>query len=127
MLLQVPPKCFNARCMSRLKAGAGTVRLRDKSSNFYMLGLRLGVLLRDATLAPQLRRAFATRYGPIMDRALNSLDQDNSMFLRGLTDMERRIFANGFESARMYTEWKRGRAGMLNMARVAKIGAKRKR
>ena len=121
------PNSFSDRVRSQLNADPGAVKLRDKNPYFYEVGLHLSVLLADGSLPAALRRVLASRFSDIFDSSTNSRNEDITLMMRDLTNLERELFEAGYNAANSLYRWKTRELTRLATAEVLKRGVKRGR
>lgn len=124
--VQQPP-CFSSKVRNQLSADPGSVKLRDKNPYYYELGMELSALANDGSLPSTLRKVLATRFSSIFDRSTNSRNEDTTLMMRDLTNMERTLFEAGYESASTLYRWKTRQLTRLATADIFKRGMKRAR
>ena len=71
------------------------VNLREKTPYYYEFGIQVASLLDDETLIPELRRSMTLRYRLVLDRSLNSRNEDTTKFTQKLTNSEQFLFKAG--------------------------------
>ena len=116
------PRSFSAPTREALKADPNVVRLRDRSPAFFRVGLLLAAAadIRLAQELPALLRAsFAARAVLVMDTSHNSLGEDVSDFVNGLTNLEQTVFFSGYETAKELAAWRRRDTTVLRMSAMA--------
>ncbi len=89
------PRHFHERFRGKLKVDPIVVNLREKTPFYYDFGVRLSKLFRDDRMIPELRRAMTLRYRVILDRSLNSRNEDTTTFTNNLTNSEQELFKAG--------------------------------
>jgi len=94
-----------------LRKGADGARLRDKSANYFEVGLRISWLTDKTDLAAAIFSGVLNRLRFIVDRSAFSQRDENSEseFLHLLTNFEQRIYLDGVEANENFDKWRHGR------------------
>ena len=67
------------------------------------------------------------RFKRLLDCSLNSLNEDANAFTRDLPNLEKGLFASGYESSEEYVDWKSRAFNKLATSRVIQNKVKRQR
>ena len=89
------PKHYRERFRGRLRVDPIVVNLREKTPYYYEFGMKVANLFKDETIIPELRHAMTLRYRTILDRSLNSRNEDTKKFTEKLTNSEQFLFKAG--------------------------------
>jgi len=124
------PRYYTQKYRNYLKADPKSVDVRSACPVYYTLGMRLSPWLNaednlQENLKDDLIETLVERYFNILDTSLNSQDDDNSNFIKPLTDEERQLFGLSYSSAADFEQWKKRLHGRLTASRV--VGNDRKR
>ena len=106
----VLPEQYKMGMQNVLRKGSEGARLRDKSQNYFEVGLRLSWLLGNTDLAAALFHGVIKRIRFIIDRSsYNQRDEMiESEFLHLLTNYEQQIYISGTRSNEEYDSWRHG-------------------
>jgi GINS complex subunit 3 len=126
------PKYYSQKYRNYLKADPQSIDVRSACPVYYTLGMRLAPWLGldqegQEALKNDLVEALVERYFSVLDCSQNSKGDDNSDFIKPLTEEERLLFGLSFSSAVDYDKWKNRLHGKLQVSRVmGNIRKKRK-
>ena len=104
------PDRYQASMQNVLRKGSDGARLRDKSANYFEVGLRISWLTDKTDLAAAIFSGVLNRLRMIIDRSAFSVRDEESEgeFLHLLTNFEHRIYIDGVESNENFNKWKHG-------------------
>ena len=100
------PVIFRERFKKVLMADPSVVNLRDKSPYYYEIGIKLCEYIEDKTLIPLMCTVFLTRAKAIIRKSFCSSSEESNVFMKKLTNTERRLFEYGRDSITSYKFWK---------------------
>ena len=100
------PRYFKEQFKKTLEADPSVVNLRDKTSYFYEIGLKLLDFVEDPELIPTLATVFLTRIKEFANISFHLRIEDCSNLMRKMVDMEIKIFNFGRASAVNYRNYK---------------------
>lgn len=107
LTLNLPP-CLSEQVLAALKADPRAVPLRDQSTHFYGVGVRMLDLFDERELSAVLRKTFVVRAGDVglhARKADEGVGGQGEEFLRGLDEWERGLFRRGHEGVRRAKDW----------------------
>jgi hypothetical protein len=110
------PERYNMTMQHVLRKGSEGARLRDKSANYFEIGLRISWLMDNTDLAAAIFNGVLKRLRYIVDRfSFSQRDESSeSEFLHLLTNFEQDIYLSGVGSNEDFDKW---RHGLLNEIR----------
>ena len=113
-LVNIPDR-YQATMQNVLRKGSEGARLRDKSANYFEVGLRISWLTDKTELAAAIFSGVLNRLRFIIDRSAFSQRDENSEseFLHLLTDFEQGIYLDGVEANENFDKWRHGRLSEL--------------
>ncbi len=104
------PERYQLAMQNVLRKGAEGARLRDKSANYFEVGLRISWLADKTELAAAIFGGVLNRMRFIIDRSAFSQRDESSEaeFLHLLTNFEQRIYLDGVEANESFDKWRHG-------------------
>jgi len=104
------PERYKIAMQNVLRKGSEGARLRDKSANYFEIGLRLSWLMDNTDLAAAIFNGVLKRLRFIIDRfSFSQRDESSeSEFLHLLTNYEQDIYMRGVGSNEDFDKWRHG-------------------
>lgn len=104
------PERYKLGMQNVLRKGAEGARLRDKSQNYFEVGLRISWLMDNKDLAAAIFHGVLKRIRFIIDRfSFSHRDElSEAEFLHLLTNFEQRIYMDGAGSNENFDKWRHG-------------------
>ena len=111
------PESYKTGMQNVLRKGAEGGRFRDKSVNYFEVGLLLSWLLNDTELASALFVGILQRISFIIDQSAHSHRNEDieSEFLHRLTNFEQRMYLLGVNGNMQYDLWRHGILSQIKM------------
>jgi len=100
------PRFYKEQFKKTLEADPNVINLRDKSSYYYEIGLKLIEFIEDRELVTLLANVFLSRMKEFSNISFHLRIEDCSNLMRRMVDIEVRIFNFGRESAINYRSYK---------------------
>lgn len=106
----VLPECYKVGMQNVLRKGSEGARFRDKSPNYFEVGLMLSWLTSNTDLASALFHGVLQRIKFIIDRSAHNQRNEvaESEFLHLLTNYEQAIYMAGVSSNEGFDQWRDG-------------------
>jgi GINS complex subunit 3 len=127
------PSCFGNAYRIQLLADPRAANLKDRCFYFYELGLKIAILINDATITDMLQVVLASRLQDIIIREVVHRNTDFNNFTAKLSNVEEKLFDIKYRSAVKYERWLTGQsskiagASQFEAASGGGISGKRKR
>ncbi|XP_007902847.2 DNA replication complex GINS protein PSF3 [Callorhinchus milii] len=122
------PKIYNGRWRTIFNADANVVDLHKMGPYYYGFGTQLLNFEspENTEIAQTILQTFVSRFRRIMDSSQNAYNEDTSVLVAHLDELERGLFHAGQKSLNDFQSWEKGKAVQITTSHLVQSYGKRK-
>ncbi|XP_008832448.1 DNA replication complex GINS protein PSF3 [Nannospalax galili] len=122
------PKIYQEGWRTVFSADANVVDLHKMGPHFYGFGSQLLHFdsPENADISQSLLQTFVGRFRRIMDSSQNAYNEDTSVLVARLDDMEKSLFQMGQKGLNDFQSWEKGQASQITASNLVQNYKKRK-